>query len=1065
MSTEYEDFAIEVKEITKDEYAISVRSASVGETDERIAFPLTDAELDRALLRLENAILRSAGRRRKQLSPEEEAAQAFGCTLFDFLLPGEVRALYRQCQQRAEEQGKGVRLKLHIQSPFLAGLPWEFLYDTRKQDYICLDPDTPLVRYLDIPQIIRPLTVTPPLRILGMVVSPKEYSALAVEEEKERIERALQPLKQQELLELNWLEGQTWGALQREMRRGPWHVFHFIGHGSFNDSLDEGLLVFADEQGQADTITATQLNRLLARQKRSLRLVLLNACEGARGSPHDLFASTAATLIRGGLPAVLTMQYEITDEGATTFARTFYEAVSDGLAVDTAVADGRNAINLRNKYSLEWGTPVLHMRASNGILFEIGVKPREAAPSRQVQQVEEIEPESAPQEPTELEKLSSSLTIDSDVVIGGDHIEGDKIGGDQTKIGSIRESMTAIGDNSSITHIVNHYRGDSDIDEEKVRRQITDYLIWVSERFGVIEMRGISHQGESVVRLDLETVYVPLTAEHWGCAEEAIEMNEVLKQGSRLIITGAPGGGKTTVLQHIAWVLANAIALDRPQLAQEKLGLEVENGLPLPLFVPLSAYAQRRRSAQNSDDPHQNTLATFISRYLITRQSGLDLPDDFFARLLDEGRSVILLLDGLDEVSDEHERVALRQAIEDLVVGRKSIRLVVTCRIAAYRGRTALGQGFQYLYVQALDDKHVTALIQHAYRAVYQDEALSETKTAELVTGIHDLERERRLRLGQAAERLIDSPLLVRMLLLVHLSHRRLPEHRVELYLRATETMLWPEYTLDEEAAEQIGRAVGGSPQTHRELVQHLAFVMHQRGPQQGREIEEEEVRQILGEVPEFIEYIYHFCALTRLRGTLLVERLGTYHFIHLAFQEFLAARYLVEVKCGQSGIEAVARFFEEGAILESWWREPALLVTGYLSLTSPRTARQFVQRLAQLNKAKQWPPVNENIELAGLASAATALLEWLPTEQTLREEVVARIDQQLTSNTEPARRAEVGSLLGRLGDPRPGVGLKDGLPDIEWIEIDAGPFVMGSADEQAIFGNEKPQFTGVAQN
>lgn len=58
--------------------------------------------------------------------------------------------------------------------------------------------------------------------------------------------------------------------------------------------------------------------------------------------------------------------------------------------------------------------------------------------------------------------------------------------------------------------------------------------------------------------------------------------------------------------------------------------------------------------------------------------------------------------------------------------------------------------------------------------------------------------------------------------------------------------MLWPEYTLDEEAAEQIGRAVGGSPETHRELVQHLAFAMHDRGSQQGSEVEEEEVRQNL---------------------------------------------------------------------------------------------------------------------------------------------------------------------------------------------------------------------------
>jgi formylglycine-generating enzyme required for sulfatase activity len=47
--------------------------------------------------------------------------------------------------------------------------------------------------------------------------------------------------------------------------------------------------------------------------------------------------------------------------------------------------------------------------------------------------------------------------------------------------------------------------------------------------------------------------------------------------------------------------------------------------------------------------------------------------------------------------------------------------------------------------------------------------------------------------------------------------------------------------------------------------------------------------------------------------------------------------------------------------------------------------------------------------------------------------------------------------------DTRPGVGLReDGLPDIDWVEIPAGSFLMGSdkeVDSQA-FDNETPQIT-----
>ena len=46
---------------------------------------------------------------------------------------------------------------------------------------------------------------------------------------------------------------------------------------------------------------------------------------------------------------------------------------------------------------------------------------------------------------------------------------------------------------------------------------------------------------------------------------------------------------------------------------------------------------------------------------------------------------------------------------------------------------------------------------------------------------------------------------------------------------------------------------------------------------------------------------------------------------------------------------------------------------------------------------------------------------------------------------TEPQRRLEIGNQLAELGDPRPGVGLdENGLPDIDWVEIPAGPFIYG---------------------
>lgn len=367
---DYLDFELELGVGSGREYPVAVVHSAAGEAHETMHFPFDELALENRLLALQNALLRSGGMHRQILSSEEQTVQNFGRALFDALFTGEVRSRYAVSRREAFNQGKGLRLKLRIQPAELAVLPWEFLYDPGQAEYICLSRNTPVVRYLELPQPPQPLTVTPPLRILGMIASPTDLADLNVEREKQRVEKATNSLQANGLVELTWLQGQTWQDLQRAMRRGPWHIFHFIGHGRFNSNTDEGLIALVDEGGKARNLSATHLGRLLTDHS-SLRLVVLNSCEGARGSEHDIFSSTAAILVRGGISAVLAMQYEITDRAAIEFSHSFYEALADGMSVDTAVSEARKAISLGVANTVEWGTPVLYMRSPDGALFDL----------------------------------------------------------------------------------------------------------------------------------------------------------------------------------------------------------------------------------------------------------------------------------------------------------------------------------------------------------------------------------------------------------------------------------------------------------------------------------------------------------------------------------------------------------------------------------------------------------------------------------------------------------------------------------------------------------------------
>lgn len=233
---EYLDFELAVGEAGDSGYPVTVREAPVaGRAGGTVRLPFDEPTLKLHLLHLEEALARSsrAGQsdsagpaashevRRQIVSPHELPVQSFGQQLFGALLDGDVLRCYRESRRAAQAQRKGLRLKLSHRDAKLAALPWEFLYDPQR-DYLCLHRDTPLVRCLP-PGDDEPngaLHVTPRLRILGMVASPEELPALDVHDEQQQVERALTEVQDSGLVELKWLQGQSWEALQRELMRG-----------------------------------------------------------------------------------------------------------------------------------------------------------------------------------------------------------------------------------------------------------------------------------------------------------------------------------------------------------------------------------------------------------------------------------------------------------------------------------------------------------------------------------------------------------------------------------------------------------------------------------------------------------------------------------------------------------------------------------------------------------------------------------------------------------------------------------------------------------------------------
>ncbi|MEV7662565.1 CHAT domain-containing protein [Paenarthrobacter sp. NPDC089316] len=344
------------------------------------AFTLDVDGIQDRLPQLEATVLASAVAARRTLPIAEAAVREVGQELFQALFTREVYGTYRASLGATQHSGQQLRVVLRLAAPELAMMPWETLFDPGTETYLC--QTEPLIRHIPAPDYNQnPLDVAPPLRIMGIVASPRDLPALDVETEKEHLSRALAGPISEGRVELVWSKTGTWDDIQSMLLAGPWHVVHFVGHGDYDPRTDEGRIALVGQDGRAAMVRAVRLMALLSVASPRPRLVVLNSCSSGEMGQTDLFSGTAAALVRSGIGAVAAMQFAISDNAAISFSHGFYAAIANGRTVDEAARVGRISVMASPDGTLEWVTPALYVRGGSTQLFTLTGPPRAPSPA------------------------------------------------------------------------------------------------------------------------------------------------------------------------------------------------------------------------------------------------------------------------------------------------------------------------------------------------------------------------------------------------------------------------------------------------------------------------------------------------------------------------------------------------------------------------------------------------------------------------------------------------------------------------------------------------------------
>jgi formylglycine-generating enzyme required for sulfatase activity len=547
-----------------------------------------------------------------------------------------------------------------------------------------------------------------------------------------------------------------------------------------------------------------------------------------------------------------------------------------------------------------------------------------------------------------------------------------------------------------------------------------------------------------------------------------------------ITLLGMPGSGKTTFVNYLTARMASGEKEELPEILRSLL--------PVRLVLRYTAAHLPLNARQGTPGMLWNALQADIARYISPRGAEIVLP--YLQRRLAQSGGLVFL-DGLDEVPDAgRRRRCLVQAVQGWVASLPKCRFLLTARPYAYADPKWQLPKFETLALAAFNQKQIDGFIRRWYAAVRPSQGWREEeaqrRAGELVKAVGEKDY-----LADMASR----PLLLTLMATLHSHKSRMPEDRADLYEFSVGLLLtrWQEGRLerDENGSpyldEGMEKGLGLGETRLRAALEELAL-RTQRKQRESAAGREEAAQGIPADIPlgevlaAFSKQVPHdlnpdiVVRYLENRVGLLVGRGNEiYTFPHRSFQEYLAACRLGNV--GDDARDYPQRLCDLLREDMDWWREVFLLGVGKQRQGLYGSAVDILNRLVpcSADEVKEREDFHwRAAALAGEAALDLRLGEFAPGNdyyQAVLRRLRAWLAALLEGGHLPAReRLQAGDLLGRLGDPRPGVGalILSGpageslqMPDIDWVKIPAGSFLIGSsADDPEAYGDEKPQHT-----
>jgi predicted NACHT family NTPase len=303
----------------------------------------------------------------------------------------------------------------------------------------------------------------------------------------------------------------------------------------------------------------------------------------------------------------------------------------------------------------------------------------------------------------------------------------------------------------------------------------------------------------------------------------------------RAVLLGAPGSGKTTLMNYFA-VVGTTQTSKIAEESDESKTLQGKLNLPIATCIPI--IIRIRDLARHPELSILEFVQDFAKRDLVVTRN----LTGFFEYHLENGNALVLL-DGLDEVAERAQRYRVVEKIEAFLNQFEQCPAIITSRPAGYQRDFFHTDEYPHYELQLFDETKIDTFIEHWYNSRFELESERERRKTSLRKALKDQGRIRQL---------ARNPLLLTIIALIHRYQATLPKERYKLYDKAVETLFTTWDSQKELSNHEVLEYL--ELDDLRRLMERLAYWIHCQGgtgdTEGGTLIDREE---LIGQLTQYI--------------------------------------------------------------------------------------------------------------------------------------------------------------------------------------------------------------------